>query len=395
MDEAFDGLPYDDLDEVPTDAIRDAKFRERIQQSLWSTSMMLNDQIVRAAVCRSQESWVHDLGYRGLALRLRKTGGKTYYYLWSYQKDEGSHREFVGSASKYTVDQARKKAKLIANHLYYPERPRKLCSSMPVKEVLDEYFVEHRSDWFKTVQSLFNHYIVPRYGNQFLSGFGYDGLCTVIEIAALDQRSRGAHLHKALRAFLYWAVKRGLLGSNPLSRTKFDFPVLPDASGRDENSLTIDELCAIYRAALGLGEPWLTMVGLLILTGEAVEHVRQIQNSNIDWDQSLWTLKRRIAPRWPVPLSKEAIELLMPYRKQQGYFFRSPRSDLPINFYAEIIKQLRSKTRVVHWKWGVRDVRFAVRREIDSLSDGPDAVSLWAKHFMSVLNNENEEAVTL
>jgi len=159
------------------------------------------------------------------------------------------------------------------------------------------------------------------------------------------------------------------------------------------------------RAARKLGEPWSTMVILLILTSESMEHIRKIEGRDIDWDKRIWTVDRRAAPAWTVRLSPEAMALIQPYRDVDGYLFRSPRTKsgkslcspnlpMPINFYTEIIERLRRKAGVP-WTWSLRDLTRAVRSEIDRLGEGEDAVLLWSDRFTAALNHNYEEEVAL
>jgi integrase len=397
MDSTYAGLPFEDIDPEP--AAFFANLASNVLLQNWMrqpTRVILTDENVRAAVAGSQESWVRDLECIGLRLRIRPTGGKSYYLQRSEIEDAGSGREFLGDASDFTVAQMRTKVTWLATGLY-PSKPTRIKyrRDMKITKVFEKYFQEHppaQSAWFRTAKPLFDRYVAQRYGGYFLSGMHKERWLTLIETATLDQRSRGINLHKALRSFLNWAVKRGLLQANPLARTKVELPEFE--APPNPKTLSVKQLCDVYRAARVLGEPWSIMIGLLILTGEAMEHVRHLENRNIDWNQNLWAPERQIAPEWTVRLSPEAVELLMLYRNQQGYFFRSPRSALPINFYTEIIEQLNVKTWVP-WKWGIRDIRFAVRREIDRFGGDNDAVLQWSKHFVSMCDPKEDDEVTL
>ncbi len=400
MASSYVGLPFVDIDPEAAAIFAataiEPVLRKRMRQAHTAARVILTDENVRAAIPASQECWVHDLACPGLRLRIRPTGGKSYYFQRSAIEDAGSGREFLGDASDFTVAQMRTKVTLLAAGRYPSKSPRiKYRRDTKITKAFEKYFEENppaNSAWFRTAKPLFDHYVAQRYGGYFLSGMHKERWLALIEAATLDQRSRGINLHKAVRSFLNWSVKRGLLQANPLARTKVELPEYE--SPQNPSALSANQLCDIYRAAQILGEPWATMIGLFVMTGEAMEHVRFLRNSDIDWDQKLWTPERKIAPEWRVQLSLESVELLMPYRNRQGYFFESPRSALPINFYTEIIEQLNAKTWV-SWKWGVRDIRFAVRREINRLGGDNDAVLEWSKHFMSMCYPKEDAEVTL
>lgn len=398
MDSTYTGLPFDDTDPEAAALFANTGtepvLRKRMR-NVDSASAVLTDENVRAAIPALQECWVHDVICPALRLRVHPTGGKSYYVQRSEIEDAGSGREFLGDASEFTIAQAREKVRWRAMGVYLSTPRKKYRRDMRINEVLEKYFQEYppeRSVWFRTTKTLFYKYIAPRYGDYFLAGIHKERWLTLIETAALDLPSRGINLHKGLRSFLNWSITRGLLQTNALSRTKVELPIFEVPP--NPKSLSVDNLCDIFRAAQDLGEPWSTMVALFVLTGEAMEHVRHVANGNIDWDTNIWTPERRAAPKWTVQLSPEAVKLLAPYRDRKNYFFQSPRSALPINFYTEIIEQLRTKTWIP-WEWTIRDIRFAVRREIEQLGGDRNALMLWSKNFVSLCARKEDDEVTL
>ena len=186
---------------------------------------------------------------------------------------------------------------------------------------------------------------------------------------------------KATKAFLSWAAERGLLEANPLAKFKLDLmPV------RRSVWLSNEELVAIYEAAQKLGPPWGAMIGLLILTGEAVKELRQMTGHEVDWVRGNWSAKHCSdwgTTRGPVVfLPPLAMELLAPYRQVSGYLFPSPRANFerPINLYREVLERLKSEWSV-SCHWGMRDIRRTVSHEIQRLGGGRAGVERWAESF--------------
>jgi integrase len=268
-----------------------------------------------------------------------------------------------------------------------------------IEEVLTEYFKDHppqSSDWFAKQANLFERYVVPRHGDQWLSRVGEHRWLEVIEKAAIEQRTRAMELHKSLKAFLNYARKRKLLKVNPLARTTLDSLSIRDASSINAAFLKIDHLCAIYEASQKLGPPWGPLFGLAILTGESFADACQVQDRDIDWERHTWTVEWREGPGLtPTPvrimrLPAEAVEILAQYRNTKGYFFPSPNSlgsPRPISVYTVIIELLRADCGV-DGDWTTREIRRAVCREVKFLGNGPDAVSAWSKKFTTHLENE-------
>lgn len=366
----LDGMPYVDADPVgPVPTSHDEwididEFYEPIPRRRQNGSRQgyfcLTDELVQSALPGDREAWWRDTENWCLALRVRPTGGKSWYFI--SDRAEDGRRERLGSASDYTVAEARKKANWTAYRLE-SERPQpRLRRDMRISRVVSEYFKEHSpndSDWFKTVQNLFNRYLVPRYGDQILVGVHKAQWLLMVEKASFERASRGGGLHKALVTFLYWAIERDLIDANPLARTRAPTPPV-----REPIRLLPSELRSIYDVAQELGAPWSVMVGLTMITGEAIEDIRHLRDRDIDWKACTWTVEWRGTPSAfssrlrTIPLRAEALALLASYRDTKGYFFQSPRSlhPRPINFYAEVIERLKERSGV-NSDWSIKDLR--------------------------------------
>ncbi len=354
--------------------------------------VVLTDALVRVAQPRQRETWVPDKESPWLALRIRPTGNKSFYFHSSGREEFGTWREQIGNAETYTVAEARRKAEWIAARLANGERPTKARPrrNAPFEKAVSEYFRSHppaSSDWFMTVKSLFDRYLIPRFTGHPLPSVRKDQWLLVIELVALEQPGRAINLHKASRAFLTWACRNGLIETNVLAATK---PELPPS--RSPRFLSVNELAAIFDAAQSLGPPWAAMVGLIILTGKAIKDVRWMDASHIDWDQGAWRIESLPTydgldmPDRRVKLPPQAMALLAPYRQWRGLLFPSPRGILnpkPINLHGRIIEEVRNRSGVPN-RWGMRDVRRSVARELKRLRGQPASLAVWAQRLEDV-----------
>ncbi|MBW7909505.1 MAG: DUF4102 domain-containing protein [Kiritimatiellae bacterium] len=366
----FDGMPYIDVDPVESipassdDWFNPDEFYEPIPRRRQNGSrqgyLFLTDELVQSASPGNSEAWWRDTENWHLALRIRPTGGKSWYFI--PHRGEDGRRERLGSASDYTVAEARKKADQTVYRLESERPGPRLRRDMRISRAVAEYFKEHSpsdSDWFKTVESLFNRYLVPRHSDQMLVGMSKAQWLLMVEKASFERPSRGVRLHKALVTFLYWAVERDLIDANPLARTRAPTPPV-----KEPVRLLPSELRSIYDAAQKLGAPWSVMVGLTMITGEAIEDIRHLRDRDIDWTSQTWTVEWRSAPSAfssrlrTIRLRAEVLALLARYRDTKGYFFQSPRSLLPrpINFYTEVIERLKEQSGV-NSDWGIKDLR--------------------------------------
>ncbi len=396
------GLPYETLDPPTLAAHLDKERREKQPRRRRGqrdyVQVRLTDPLVRAVQPPAREEWVRDGVVPYLALRIQPGGSKSWYYLYSDRDEQHSEREHLGSASDYTVEEARRKAEWRhAGHYGIARRTPRLRRDMPLKEVVTLYFFEHSptdSDWFKVMERLFARYLTPKFGSQPLSALDRDRWLLLAEKVAADRPTRGVNFLKGAKAFLSWAVERGLLQANPLAKAKLDLPPV-----RQATFLSVDEIRAIFEAAARLGHPWAAMVGLVILTGEHMEDARQIRGEAVFWIENAWAVEY---DRWRGPhmytsrridLAPEVMALLASYWGKRGYLFASPRALLtpkPINFYAEINERLRQESGILK-PWTARDLWLSVQREAGRLKKGSETWTAWAAWIASGQHPNTED----
>jgi hypothetical protein len=94
-----------------------------------------------------------------------------------------------------------------------------------IEEVVTEYFKEyppHSSKKFAEQAGLLDRYLLPRFGERWLSGVQTEEWFEMIEAAALERQADGINLHKSLKAFNNYAIRRKLRKVNPLAKTTPD-----------------------------------------------------------------------------------------------------------------------------------------------------------------------------
>jgi hypothetical protein len=107
----------------------------------WLT-IELTDQLIEMAQCRERENWIQDSVNQFLALRLRPTGGKSFYFLFSDREFHECRRDFLGNCSDYTVAEARCKADQFFKMLpLFEKPPKRLRRTAAIEEVAPCGFV--------------------------------------------------------------------------------------------------------------------------------------------------------------------------------------------------------------------------------------------------------------
>jgi hypothetical protein len=192
-----------------------------------SDTMDLTDDRVHAAETPLTDSWFQDVSCQELWLQVRTTGEKI-YWCGTSQKD-GQSFLYVGSSIDYTVEDARTKAEYLAKGIPLGTIQRKFRSSMRIEKVFLEYLQETGLDNSLTP---FFDYLVPGYGHTSLSGIDKERWGSLIKEASKDLPINHQFLHRHVKNFLGWVVKRQLLRRNPLSGTNVvKPPSLEDLDG--------------------------------------------------------------------------------------------------------------------------------------------------------------------
>lgn len=117
------------------------------------------------------------------------------------------------------------------------------------------------------------------------------------------------------RAAYAWAMKREVVTSDP-----FEAQDVPAVAARDR-TLADEELGAVWKAAMAVGQPFGLLVRLLVLTGQRREEVTGMRWTELSDDLATWTLPRHRTKNnvdQIVPLSASAREIISKFGGPQG-----------------------------------------------------------------------------
>jgi integrase len=255
---------------------------------------------------------VFDDAQRGLAVRVTASGGRT--YLAQYTLHGHKWRIPLGSCSAVSLAKAREAAAAVMGDVakglnpaavrkenVKAERARRVRNRLTLRVLIEDWHRLHltgrRASYAaEAVRAL--HYAFA----DALDDAAED-LDRAAVVSALDalmrrrarERAAGADRHKGAaitgrtaaygRAAFAWAVKRGMVQSNPFA----DLP-LSKASAKRERVLSDDEIAEIWRATGTARSPFGATVRLLILTGQRRGEVAGIAWNEISDDLATWTM---------------------------------------------------------------------------------------------------------
>jgi len=278
---------------------------------------------------------VFDDAQRGLAVRVTASGGRT--YLCQYTLHGHKWRVPLGACSAVALSKAREAAAAVMGDVAKgrnpaadrkdaaaAERARRVRNRLTLRVLIEDWNRLHLSGQR------------PRYAEEAVRALYYaftshlddaaedlDRAAIVRAIDALTRhrnrkngdaadKPKGAAIARQTaaygRAAFGWAVKRGMVQSNPFA----DLPVTKSVAKR-ERVLSDAEIAEVWHATSEATWPYGTIIRLLILTGQRRGEVAGIAWNEISEDSQTWTLPgertKNGAPH-TLPLSVPARDLL-------------------------------------------------------------------------------------
>ena len=278
---------------------------------------------------------VFDDSQRGLAVRATASGGRT--YLCQYTLHGQKWRVPLGACSGLSLAKAREAAAAVMGDVAKGRNPaaerKDAAATERAKRARDRLTLRVLIDDWHRLHLAGRR---PSYAAEAVRALHYafagalddaaEDLDRTTVVRALDaltrrrkrkdginpERPKGAAMTGRTaaygRAAFTWAIKRGMVGSNP-------FAALPITKmiARRERVLSDHEISEIWRAAGDAAFPYGTIVRLLILTGQRRGEVAGMKWSEISDDLSVWTMlgeRTKNGAVHVVPLSAAARDLL-------------------------------------------------------------------------------------
>lgn len=171
------------------------------------------------------------------------------------------------------------------------------------------------------------------------------------------------NLLKAIKALFNWGIDRDLVTVNPCDRVR-----KPVQTTERDRVLNDDELARVWKAVAQLPQPWASMIGMMMLTGQ-----RRTEVSNMSWSEiegDTWVIPReRVKKDRPhaVPLTAGALALLRPLRAdgEQGFVFSTDGGEHASSNFNRVKRKLDEASGVTGWV--LHDIRRTVRSGLAAL----------------------------
>jgi integrase len=252
-------------------------------------------------------------------LRLEKDA-----WIYSYRIAGRARRMTIGRAPGLTPQDARKAAQHFAGLVAIgrcPSSERKAarslqkCKDLPVRDMIERVaaqYLKHAkartrlSTWTET-KRVFDREILPEWRGRRLSELGKQDVRKLIEGVAKRAPVGANRLLATVKTFLAYSVEQDLISVSPADAIR---PPAPEKAR--ERVLSDDELGAVWRTSLGLGE-YGAICRLLILTGQRRGEVAGMTWAELDMAAKTWTLpaaRAKNGRQHVIPLSAQALAVL-------------------------------------------------------------------------------------
>jgi integrase len=319
---------------------------------------------VKPISARRVEYWDDTLP--GFGLRVSERGAKSWVVL--YRHDARPRRLTIGSYPRLALADARDLARKALREIAEGKDPaaeKKVANRAETFEMLALEFLERHAKpnnrrW-KETKRIINRELLPRWRNRKPGEIRRrDVLAVLDEVVARGAPTMANGVLAVIRKMYNWAISRDLIEFNPC--TAIAKPCKVRARDR---VLSPAEIASFWSGLdwAGISQEVRLALKLQLLTASRIGEALNAEWSDIDWDQSVWTVpaersKNGLSHR--IPLSLPARQVLAELRVltgQRKWLFPSPSKEKPITTNAANRAIARNLSSIGTAKFTPHDLR--------------------------------------
>lgn len=262
-----------------------------------------------------------------------------------------------------------------------------------IEALADDFIARHlqaqgRSEnYIQATRSNFDNHILPRWRGRNIKDITRRDVTELLD-SVMDEGSdikteNGKKRHLAggpisanrvlatIRALLNWAVRRGVIETNPASLV-----IRPGRETQRERTLAADEAIAIWTVASAKGYPFGLFFMLALATGQRRDEVAGMRWDELDEKEKTWTLppertkgrREHVIPLSPLALATlkrareaseklaKALHGLKPGKPKLPPYVFTTNGETPISGYGNAKADLDKRIATARKKAGVNDV---------------------------------------
>lgn len=377
-------------------------------------------RVEELALPEEGERVVFDTQARGLALRLRTTGGRSWVFVYRIPgagRDGQPKRITIGSAKRWTVDEARREAARLwtevadrrdpaAERRAAREKAKEAQERQEVRdarlhllEALDAYeaYLTHRGVKRRAnvLSTLRRHLMGDDSGaEEAFRGLGNVAveeidrpgvMALVTRLEASGQRGAAQELRTKASTFLNWAVDRGHIEANPLAGLRRERTTRAQRAAGKGRMLTEQELGAIWRACAdpAVNAAFGAIVRTLILTGQRRTETAQLRWQDVDLASGWWIIPAELTKNGhahEVPITRPLHEIIeaRPRHNSRDWIFTNTGAS-PVSGWSKLEPKLREAAGLSE-PWTLHDLRRSFRSGLTRLGTDDRLAELMINH---------------
>jgi integrase len=319
---------------------------------------------VEAATTDKGRREIPDAYLPGLYLIVQPSGAKS----WAVRyRHVGRPRKFtIGGYPLFDLKAARAagiKALRAAAEGNDPASAKKRMTVDSVGAAVEQFLDRHVNRNYRTkprreAERLLRLYVVEPWGGRRVSEIKRADARNVLEgILGRGTPIAANRVYSLIRGFFNWCLEQEIIEASPCTGLKAP----AGKEGSRDRVLNDDELHRVWSAAEKMGEPYSSIVRLLILTGQRSGEVLGMQWEELDLNGRLWTLPRERVKndrRHEVPLPAQAIAILESVPRISARYVFSFNAETAVKGYGKNKDRLDALSGVSDWV--VHDLRRTV-----------------------------------
>ncbi|SDF06113.1 tyrosine-type recombinase/integrase [Rhodospira trueperi] len=280
---------------------------------------VLTDRFVKAKKPGAARLEIPDAGVQGLYFVVQPTGGKSWALRYRWQGSPVKYR--LGDYPVIGLAEARDKSRDALRLLDAGTDPRevKRTQAVPeappddtIRDIITEFIARHakvRNRSWQEVERVLRREVEPAWGHRRIGEIERKDVIRLID--SVVDRGAPVMANRVLahtRKLFNWAVSRDLVATSVCAGV-----AAPAQETKRDRVLSEAGLRALWTACDDVGEPFGSIVRLLILTGQRRDEVAGMRWTEVDTDAALWTIpgeRAKNGVRHPVPLGETALSIL-------------------------------------------------------------------------------------
>lgn len=333
---------------------------------------------------------VRDALLPGLHLRVSASGGKVFYL--SKRVDHRMRRIKVGAYPGVSLAVARQKARDILMSIelgeFDQDEPEvEEVHALTLKEVIPQFielYAKLRTRDWKGSERVLEKFssLYDRPINEIKRS---DIVRVLDKLVADGTPTRANRALAAIKKLMNWCIDRGTVETSPVAHLK-----MPTKEVARERVLNADELRLCWHMAEAEGFPFAPCVQLLMLTGQRRGEVSGMRWSELDFDNTIWTIPAKRAKNGSthiVPLSPLAMQIIRSVpRYLNSDFVFTTTGRTPISGFGRLKDRLDTAFGPDAEDWRIHDLRRTVATNMAMLRIQPQVIEAVLNHKSGIVS---------